>query len=57
MGINTKLNEEDSIFVIQNPAATEILKNTRNDGIWDVYKRNDAMLQVLEIHLELVLSK
>ena len=41
-GVNTRLNEEDSIFVIQNPAVTEILKNTRNDGIRDVYERNDA---------------
>ena len=46
--MNTGLNEEYSIFVIQNPAVTAILKNTRNDGIRYIYETNDATLQVLE---------
>ena len=40
----TRLNEEDSIFVIQNTTVTAILKNTKNDGIRDIYERNDETL-------------
>ena len=47
-GKKTRLNEEDTIFFIQNPDVTAKLKNARNDRMKDVYKTNDAELQVLE---------
>ena len=49
--LKTRLNEEDSIFVIQNPAVTEILKNKGNQGIRDVYKRNNETLQDFRTHI------
>ena len=48
-GTPVRINDEDEIFVIQNPVLTARLKNARNNIMISRYKQNEERLKQLEV--------